>query len=272
MTTAAAERGEALSRWRAGFARGLAEGALCRCAGQQGLAFLTETQLKNLMSRAAMDHFQIAVHAIGDAANATMLNAVEALVETYKGDRRWRIEHAQIVDPADLPRFGRNGIIASMQPVHQTSDRLMAEARLGPARLAGAYAWASMLKAGAPLAFGSDTPVEKPDPFAGLSAAISRQGADGQPEGGWQPQERITREQALAAYTTGPPMQALPRALWPVGARPARRFHSGGHRSAKSHARRHRAHQSAAKLAERQADVAGAGGCGCAESSTEISG
>jgi predicted amidohydrolase YtcJ len=171
--------------------------------GTKGLAFLTETQLKNLMSRAAMDHFQIAVHAIGDAANATMLNAVEALVETYKGDRRWRIEHAQIVDPADLPRFGRNGIIASMQPVHQTSDRLMAEARLGPARLAGAYAWASMLKAGAPLAFGSDTPVEKPDPFAGLSAAISRQGADGQPEGGWQPQERITREQALAAYTTG---------------------------------------------------------------------
>ena len=90
-----------------------------------------------------------------------------------------------------------------MQPVHQTSDRQMAEARLGPARLAGAYAWRSVLQAGGRLAFGSDAPVELPDPFAGLAAAISREGPDGQPFGGWQPQECITREQALAAYTTG---------------------------------------------------------------------
>ena len=172
-------------------------------APTRGLAFLNETQLKNLMSRAAMDHFQIAVHAIGDAANAQMLDAVEDLAQTYTGDRRWRIEHAQIVDPADLPRFGRNGIIASMQPVHQTSDRAMAEARLGPDRLAGAYAWASMLQNGAYLAFGSDAPVERPDPFDGFAAAITRADSTGTPAGGWQAQERISRIAALAAYTTG---------------------------------------------------------------------
>ena len=99
--------------------------------------------LKNLMSRAAMDHFQVAVHAIGDAANAELLSAIEELSLTYGGDRRWRIEHAQIVDPADLPRFGRHGIIASMQPTHETSDWRMAEARMGIERLQGSYAWRS---------------------------------------------------------------------------------------------------------------------------------
>ncbi len=172
-------------------------------AGQTGLCFLDETKLRNIMSRAAMNNLQVATHAIGDAANAQVLSAIEELGQTYKGDRRWRIEHAQIVDPADLPRFGRNGIIASMQPVHQTSDRKMAEARLDPPRLAGAYAWASMLKNGSVLAFGSDVPVESANPFPGLAAAITREGADGQPFGGWQPQERISREAALAAFTTG---------------------------------------------------------------------
>lgn len=169
--------------------------------GTRGLRITSDTQLKNLMSRAAIDHFQVAVHAIGDAANASALAAIEDLSQTYRGDRRWRIEHAQIVDPADIPRFGQHGIIASMQPVHQTSDRLMAEARLGQTRLAGAYAWHSIAATGARLAFGSDAPVELPDPFAGLAAAITRQGADGQPFGGWQPQEKVSREEALAAYT-----------------------------------------------------------------------
>lgn len=170
---------------------------------ERGLGFMTDTVIRNLMSRAAMDNYQVAVHAIGDAANAQVLGAVEELAETYKGDRRWRIEHAQIVDPADLKRFGQHGIIASMQPVHQTSDRTMAEARLGPARLAGAYAWKSMLANGSRLAFGSDYPVESPDPFAGWAAAFTRQGADDQPFGGWQPQEAVTREQAWAAFTQG---------------------------------------------------------------------
>ncbi len=172
-------------------------------AGTRGLPRMNETQLNNLMSRAAMDNFQIAVHAIGDKANATVLDSIEELSATYKGDRRWRIEHAQIVDPADLPRFGKFGTIASMQPQHEASDRTMAEARLGPDRLGGAYAWKSIAATGAPLAFGSDTPVEPAQPFVGLAVAITRQGADGQPFNGWQPQEALSREAALSAYTTG---------------------------------------------------------------------
>ena len=171
--------------------------------GNTGLPLLGEAQLKNLMSRAAMDGFQVAVHAIGDRANAELIDAIEDLAATYKGDRRWRIEHAQIVDPVDIPRIGRLGIIASMQPIHQVSDRTMAEARLGPNRLAGAYAWNSIAAAGSRLAFGSDAPVELPDPFAGIAAALTREDSQGRPAGGWQPQERIDRAAALAGYTTG---------------------------------------------------------------------
>ncbi len=169
----------------------------------KGLRVTGDTQLKNFISRAALDRFQVAVHAIGDEANAAALSAIEDMNQTYTGDRRWRIEHAQVVDPADIPRFAKAGAIASMQPVHQTSDRLMAEARLGPNRLTGAYAWASLAASGAKLAFGSDVPVELADPWAGLAAAISRTGPDGQPFGGWQPQERVSRELALNAYTAG---------------------------------------------------------------------
>ncbi|GGB16202.1 amidohydrolase [Sphingomonas metalli] len=171
--------------------------------GEKGLGFQTDTVLRNLMSRAAMDKYQVAVHAIGDRANAQVLDAIDELSDTYGGDRRWRIEHAQVVDPADLPRFGKHGVIASMQPTHQTSDRTMAEARLGAARLTGAYAWHTMLADGAGLAFGSDFPVESPDPFAGWAAAFTRQGADGMPPGGWRPEEAVTREQAWKAFTQG---------------------------------------------------------------------
>ncbi|MEY4869280.1 MAG: hypothetical protein RIS11_474 [Pseudomonadota bacterium] len=169
--------------------------------GQTGLPLLVPAELRNMMVRASMDGFQTAVHAIGDAANAEAIGAVEDLAPTYTGDRRWRIEHAQIVDPADLLRLAKNGIIASMQPVHQISDRLMAEARLGPDRLAGAYAWNSILKAGGKLAFGSDVPVESPNPFHGIAAAITREDANGQPFGGWMAAERVSREQALAGFT-----------------------------------------------------------------------
>ena len=171
--------------------------------GQSGAGFMTDDVIRNLMSRASMDGYQVAVHAIGDRANAQALGAIEELSETYKGDRRWRIEHAQIVDPVDLPRFARNGVIASMQPTHQTSDRTMAEARLGAARLTGAYAWATMLRQGTPLAFGSDFPVERPDPFAGWAAAFTRQDASSEPFGGWRPEEAVTREQAWWAFTGG---------------------------------------------------------------------
>jgi predicted amidohydrolase YtcJ len=171
--------------------------------GNVGLQRIDGTALRNNMSRAAMEGYQVAVHAIGDAANAEILSAIEELSNDFTGDRRWRIEHAQIVDPADIPRFGRHSIVASMQPVHETSDWLMAQARMGPDRLGGAYAWRAIHDAGAPLAFGSDAPVEAPDPFAGLAVAVSRENAQGEPPGGWLPQQKVTIEEALAAYTSG---------------------------------------------------------------------
>jgi predicted amidohydrolase YtcJ len=164
---------------------------------------MTSAQLRNQMSRAAMDGFQVAVHAIGDKANAEVLDAIDALAPTYEGDRRWRIEHAQIVDPADLKRFAVNGIIASMQPQHETSDWKMAIARLGPDRLGGAYAWKTMLQNWVPLAFGSDVPVEPSDPFLGIKAAITRQDTKGEPVGGWLPEQKIDLVEALRAYTLG---------------------------------------------------------------------
>jgi predicted amidohydrolase YtcJ len=159
--------------------------------------------LRSIEDKAAAAGFQIATHAIGDAANAQVIRTYEWLNGRYGMNRRWRIEHAQVVDCADLPRIGRGHMIASMQPTHQTSDRLMAEKRLDPARLKCAYAWQSMLRTGAKLAFGTDFPVESPNPFPGLSAAISRQDINGQPPGGWYPAERLTVAQALHAYTRG---------------------------------------------------------------------
>jgi len=168
-----------------------------------GLQFHSDAEMLSLADRAASAGFQIATHAIGDAANAQIISVYEQMSRKYGRDRRWRIEHFQIADPADIPRLASAGIIASMQPTHQTSDRLMAEKRLGPNRLAGAYAWQTVLKSGAKLAFGTDFPVESANPFPGLSAAISRQDVNGQPSGGWIPSERLTFEQALNAYTRG---------------------------------------------------------------------
>jgi predicted amidohydrolase YtcJ len=169
----------------------------------RGLQRMDDAKLKNLMSRAAMDGFQVAVHAIGDAANAQVLDAIEELAQTYTGDRRWRIEHAQIVDPADLPRFAKYGTIASMQPSHATSDHLMAVKRLGPERLKGAYAEKTMLDEHVPLAFGSDYPVEDPNPFPGMADAVTREDASGDPPGGFLPNQKISLTQAFAAFTTG---------------------------------------------------------------------
>jgi len=171
--------------------------------GTSGSRLHSDAELRSLADNAASRGFQIATHAIGDAANAQVIGTYEWLNSKYGRNRRWRIEHAQIVDCADLPRIGKGHMIASMQPTHQTSDRLMAEARLGPARLKCAYAWQSMLKTGAKLAFGTDFPVESPNPFPGLSAAVSRQDMNGQPPGGWFAGERVTIAQALHAYTRG---------------------------------------------------------------------
>ena len=169
--------------------------------GATGLPGLSDAQLLNSIARGAMDNFQLALHAAGDRANRQALDAIEEVSDTYNGDRRWRIEHAQVVDPADLPRFGRHGVIASMQPAQQPGDRAMAEARLGPQRLAGAYAWKSMLTNKAKLVFGSGYPVESPNPFAGWATAFTRQDAVGQPFGGWRPEEAVSREEAWRAFT-----------------------------------------------------------------------
>jgi predicted amidohydrolase YtcJ len=169
----------------------------------RGLQFNSDAELLAQGQEAAGNGFQLAIHAIGDAANAQVITTYEKLSATYGSDRRWRIEHFQIVDPADIPRLRPAGIIASMQPTHQTSDRLMAEARLGSDRLKGAYAWQTVEKLGIQISFGSDFPVESPNPFPGLAAAVSRQDLQGQPPGGWIPEERVSFEQALAGFTRG---------------------------------------------------------------------
>jgi predicted amidohydrolase YtcJ len=148
--------------------------------------------------------FQVAIHAIGDRANTLALDALEHASISVPGNvGRHRIEHAQVLRPDDIPRFGRLGIIASMQPTHATSDMSWAEARLGPERLAGAYAWKSLLTHGAVLAFGSDFPVEDPNPLWGLYAARTRRDRAGNPEGGWRPSEQLTGEEALRGFTQG---------------------------------------------------------------------
>jgi predicted amidohydrolase YtcJ len=184
-----------------------ARGALLKAAyadgpAKGGAGRLSDTQLKNLMSRAAMDNFQVAVEAAGDKAGSEVLDAIDELAQTYKGERRWRIEGAELVDPADFARFRKDGMVAAIQPL-QLSQHAAVEAHIGPGRLAGAYAWKSLADAGVTLAFGSGSGAAAPEPFAALAAAITRQGKDGQPFGGWQPQQRLTREAALAASTTG---------------------------------------------------------------------
>jgi predicted amidohydrolase YtcJ len=164
---------------------------------------LNDTQLKNLTSRAAMDNFQTAIEAAGDRASAAVLDALDEMTDTYKGDRRWRIEYAEVIDPADLPRFRGKGIVVAMPPLQQAAGATVAEARLGPARAAGAYAWKSLADAGATVVMGSGSGASgaPPEPFAAIATAITRQDADGLPYGGWQAQERLTREAALAGWT-----------------------------------------------------------------------
>jgi|SRR5690242_2522638 len=148
--------------------------------------------------------FQINFHAIGDKANRVALDIFEA-VQKANGprDRRDRIEHAQVVAMSDSPRFAQLGIIASMQPSHETTDMRWAEQRLGPERSRGAYAWATMEKFGVRLAFGTDYDVEPVSPFRGLYACVTRELPDGGPKGGWEPQEKISLEDCIRAYTSG---------------------------------------------------------------------
>ncbi|MCJ7421691.1 amidohydrolase [Sphingomicrobium astaxanthinifaciens] len=166
--------------------------------GHRGLPVMSPAELRAAADWAADHDFQLAIHAIGDAANAEVIAILEELDAPAE---RHRIEHVQILDPADLGRLAEAGIIASMQPVHQTSDWQMAEKRLGPDRLGGAYAWKSLHEAGTRLAFGSDFPVEHPNPFVGLKVAVTREDANGAPRGGWRAHEVLSLGQALAGFT-----------------------------------------------------------------------
>ncbi|MGH8055149.1 MAG: amidohydrolase [Stenotrophomonas sp.] len=146
---------------------------------------------------------QVATHAIGDRGNRIVLDTYEKVLGAHKGnDHRWRVEHAQVVSLEDIPRFAGLGVIASMQPTHATSDMGWAEQRVGPERVKGAYAWQRYLHSGARLALGSDFPVEQVDPRLGLYAAVTRQDRDGQPPGGWQPEQRLSAEEALRGFTS----------------------------------------------------------------------
>lgn len=171
--------------------------------GNSGLLFASGARLRNMIASATMQGFQVNVHAIGDNANREVLNAFEDVAGMGQPGTRNRIEHAQIIAPADIPRFGKLGIIASVQPTHATSDKAMAEDRVGSERILGGYAWKSLANSGARIAAGSDFPVEPANPFYGLHAAITRQDRNGNPPGGWYADEALTRAQAFAAFTVG---------------------------------------------------------------------
>jgi predicted amidohydrolase YtcJ len=166
-----------------------------------GLVLTPPKDIEAISRRALAAGFQVSTHAIGDAAVHDVLEAYARAGVTPAA--RFRIEHAQIVDLADIPLFAQLGVIASMQPTHATSDMPWAEARVGRARIAGAYAWRRFLDAHVPLAFGSDFPVELSDPRLGLFAAITRTNTTGQPSGGWVPDQRLDAEEALTAFTRG---------------------------------------------------------------------
>jgi len=169
-----------------------------------GLVMASRAEIAAAARRARAAGYQITTHAIGDRGVRTVLDAyADALGPDAKAaDHRFRVEHAQVVSPEDRPRFSRLGVIASMQPTHATSDGPWAAARLGPERLAGAYAWRTLSRAGARLAFGSDFPVEAPSPLLGLYAATARK--DGGGHGvAWPADERLPIGDALAGYTAG---------------------------------------------------------------------
>ncbi len=170
--------------------------------GNTGLWVTDREALREKIGTALANGFQPCVHAIGDAANRAVLDAF-AEQPVPVAPARPRIEHAQVIDPEDLPRFAQLGVIASVQPTHATSDMPWAESRVGAERLRGAYAWRSLLDAGTQVAFGSDFPVERPEVLEGIFAAIARTSLTGEPRDGWRPEERLTFGEALAGFTSG---------------------------------------------------------------------
>jgi predicted amidohydrolase YtcJ len=174
----------------------------------RGMLFLDGEELFEIGRKAASGGLSLAVHAIGDKANHEVLNGFKQL-RKFEADEglphlRHRIEHVQLLHPDDLGKLADFGIIASMQPIHATSDMLMADTSWGDRSRYG-YAWRTLLDKGIRMVFGSDAPVDSPNPFLGIHAAVSRRRVDGSPgPEGWYPEQRITGEEALHGYTTGP--------------------------------------------------------------------
>ncbi len=171
-------------------------------ADNHGLWVTEAAELRESALLVAKAGWQLGVHAIGDSANHAVLNAFQAAGAAHpETDLRFRVEHAQVLTKDDIPRFARLGVIASMQPTHATSDMPWAEQRLGGERILGSYVWRSLIDSGAHVASGSDFPVERVGPLLGVYAAVTRQDADGKPEGGWIPEQRMTLDEALFSFT-----------------------------------------------------------------------
>lgn len=175
-------------------------------AGNRGLLTVSMDELLRVSEQALERGFQVNTHAIGDRANRLVLDVYDTALlsrKQFPRDHRFRIEHAQILAPEDFPRLARLGVIASMQATHATSDMPWAEQRIGHERARGAYAWRTMINSGARFANGSDFPVEEPNPMFGIYASITRQDRAGLPAGGWFPDQKLTRQEALESFTLG---------------------------------------------------------------------
>ena len=178
-----------------------------------GLITTPRERIEQVAVRALRSGFQLNVHAIGDRANRTVLDAFEAALGTVPtADHRFRVEHAQILHYADIPRFAELDVIPSMQASHQTSDMYWAGNRLGPTRLLGAYAWRALLETGVIIPNGSDFPVEQVNPLISFHASVSRQDENNWPTGGWFAEQRMTREEALKSMTLWPAIAAFQEA------------------------------------------------------------
>jgi predicted amidohydrolase YtcJ len=178
--------------------------------GNSGLLVHPAEDIDRAALLAAEHGWQMGTHAIGDAANRAVLDAYEKALQKFPDrDLRFRVEHAQVLAPEDLPRFGKLGVLAAMQPTHATSDMPWAEARLGPERVRGAYAWRTVLEGGGRIVGGSDFPVEEVSPLLGIHAAVTRQDRHGSPAGGWYPEQRLTLEEAVRIFTVEPAYAAF---------------------------------------------------------------
>jgi predicted amidohydrolase YtcJ len=167
-----------------------------------GLLFKSDAQMRAMMEKAMKKGYQVNVHAIGDAGNRQILDGYQELIaKTATSGLRHRIEHAQVVALPDIARFRQAGVIPSMQPTHATSDMNMAEQRVGAERIKGAYAWRTFLKQGSRIACGSDFPVESPNPFYGIHAAVTRQNGASLPAGGWHKEQAMSLPEAFRCFT-----------------------------------------------------------------------